>query len=36
MRKSVFILFFAIVFLQTGMAAERNLLAGNYNPETIS
>ena len=36
MRKSVFILFFAIVFLQTGMAAERNLLAGNYNPETIT
>lgn len=36
MRKSIFTLFVAIAFLQTGMAAERNLLAGNYNPKTIS
>jgi len=36
MRKSISILFLAIVFLQTGMSAERNLLAGNFNPETIS
>ena len=36
MRKSIFTLFVAIAFLQTGMSAERNLLAGNFNLETIS
>lgn len=36
MRKSIFTLFVAIAFLQTGMSAERNLLAGNFDPETIS
>lgn len=36
MRKSISILFLAIAFLQTGMSAERNLLAGNFDPETIS
>lgn len=36
MRKSILTLFFAIIFLHTTMSAERNLLAGNFNPETIS